>query len=176
MEVRALTLHIADADLNSLVAKWLPSSSPLEDVSVQIRPEGICVKGVYPLLVNVSFESWWVLGVVIGKVSANLAKLKAFGMPAMVFKSAVLKSLQELSAREYWFEVQGDEVHLDMEYLLGRHVGPARIHLRSLLCREGLLVVEAGKRMTSAERSSWREKKKKGRAPGRIVAYAFAGD
>jgi hypothetical protein len=144
MDVRALTLHIGDADLNALAAKLLPADSPLEDVRVQVRPEGICVKGVYPLLVSVSFESWWSVGVVNGKVSANMTRLKAFGMPAMVFKSAVLKALQDLSAREYWFEVQGDEVHLDIEYLLARYACQTRLSLRSVRCGEGVIVVEAG--------------------------------
>jgi len=145
MEVRALTLHIADADLNSLVAKLLPPDSPLEDVSLQVRPEGVCVKGVYPLLVNVSFECWWVIGETNGKVSANLSKLKAFGMPAMVFKSAVLKALHELSARDNWFEVKGEEVYLDIEYLLGRYACQTRLNLRSVMCGDGVMVVEASK-------------------------------
>jgi hypothetical protein len=145
MEVHVLTLHVAETDLDALAAKLLPPDAPLEDVSFQIRPEGICVKGVYPLLVNVAFESWWQIRVENGKVSANMSKLKAFGMPAMVFKSAVLKSLHELSAREYWFEVKGEEVHLDIDYLLSRFACPGRMHLRSIVCGTGIVVVEAGK-------------------------------
>ncbi len=145
MDVHALKMIIADADLNALAAKLMPPDSPLENVSIQVRPEGICVKGVYPLLVNVSFESWWQVGVAHGKVTANMTKLKAFGMPAMVFKSAVLKTLHELSAKERWFEVKGEDVHLDLEFLLSRHACPARLNLRSVVCGDGIIVVEAGK-------------------------------
>jgi len=145
MEIRELTVHIADADLNSLAARLLPADSPLEEVAIQVRPEGVCIKGVYPLLVNVSFESWWTIGVDHGKVTANMSKLKAFGMPATVFKSAVLKALHEMSAREYWFEVKGEEVHLDIEYLLGRYACQTRLNLRSVACLDGAIVVEARK-------------------------------
>ncbi len=146
MQVLALTMHIADADLNALAAKLIPPDSPLEDVSIQIRPEGICVKGVYPLLVNVSFESWWQVGVEQGKVTANMTRLKAFGMPGMVFKSAVLKALQQISAQEVWIEVKGEDVHLDFEYLLTRYACPTQLFLRSVACGEGMVVVEANKR------------------------------
>jgi hypothetical protein len=95
-------------------------------------------------LVNVSFESWWAVGVSNGKVTANITRLKAFGMPAMVFKSAILKAIQELSAREYWFEVSGEEVHLDFEFLASRYACPARLNLRSVVCGDGIIVVEAG--------------------------------
>lgn len=145
MEVHTLKLLIVEADLNSLAAKFLPADTPLEDVSFHIRPEGICVKGVYPLLVNVAFESWWQLGVDSGKVSANMTKLKAFGMPAMVFKSAVLKVLQEISAREFWFEVKGEEVHIDVESSLTRFACPSRVYLRQITCGDGIATVEAGR-------------------------------
>jgi hypothetical protein len=144
MDVRSLTLHIAEADLNTLATKALPPDSPLEDVRIQVRAEGICVKGVYPLLVNVSFESWWAIGVVGGKATANMTKLKAFGMPAMVFKSAVLKTLNEMASREYWFEVRGDDVYLDLEYFLSRYACPTRLNLRSVVCGDGVVIVEAG--------------------------------
>jgi hypothetical protein len=145
MEVLSLNLKIVEADLNALAAKLLPPDTPIEDVAFLIRPEGICVKGVYPLLVNVAFESWWALDVEEGKVTANMTKLKAFGMPAMVFKSAVLKVLEELSAREVWFEVKGEKVHVDIETSLGRYACPSRLYLRRIACADGIVIIEAGK-------------------------------
>lgn len=145
MEVYSLKLHVTEADLNALASRFLDDDTPLEEVRMEVKPEGLCVRGVYPLLVNVSFESWWKVGVIGGKVAAKMTKLKAFGMPAMIFKSAVLKALHEISAKEFWFEVKGEDVHLDVEYLVARYACHAKIHLKSVTCGEGELFVEAGK-------------------------------
>ena len=144
MEVQSLTLQVADADLDALAAKLLPPDSPIEDLRIRLKPEGACVSGMYPLLVNVSFECWWTVTVENGKAIAKIARLKAFGMPATVFKSAVLKSLETLAKDEFWIAVKGDEVQLDLEAFLSRHACPAKLNLRRISFQEGFAIVEAG--------------------------------
>lgn len=145
MEVHLLRLEIGDADLSSLIARHLPDDGPLENVAVRIQPGGLFITGVYPILVNVAFESWWRLGVEGGKVWADLTRLKAFGMPAMVFKSAILKAIEDISGQWLWIEIRGERIHVDVEAALGRHAIPGRVHLRRLDCGDGTLLIEAGK-------------------------------
>ena len=145
MEVLALELHLTADDLNAVVRKVLPPDSPVEDLQVMLAAGTVGVRGVYPLLVNVSFECWWEADVAQGKVRCRLTQLKAMGMPGMVFKSAVLRALQSAAKREYWLDVRGDEVHIDPEYLLARHLLPGKLNLKALQVNDGSLVLKAGR-------------------------------
>ena len=100
MEINALELILTDADLAALIEKHSPPDLPIEDLKVTFRPEGVCVQGSYPMLVRVNFECWWTVEAADGKVRCAIAKLKAMGMPAMVFKSAVLKVLEGVAKDE----------------------------------------------------------------------------
>src|SRR3954453_3398633 len=113
MEVHALELHLTEDDLNTLIGRLVPADSPVEDLRVQLKPDAVCVRGVYPLLVNVSFECWWQADVSQGKVRCRITQLRAMGMPGMVLKSAVLKALESAARREYWLAVHGEEIHID---------------------------------------------------------------
>jgi hypothetical protein len=144
MNIHTLRLELGDADCDALTRRLMPPQSPLEDLRVEIRPEGVCVKGAYPLFVSVSFESWWQLTAVEGKLSATLTKLKAFGMPGMVFKSAIMKVLREVSAKHQWLEVRGDDALFDVEALLTRELCPTRMRVHRIVSGHGMLVLEAG--------------------------------
>src|SRR5262245_1584449 len=105
MELHALDLLLTDADLAALIATHSPADLPIEDLKVTLRPEGVCVQGSYPMLVRVNFECWWTVEVAAGKIRCAIAKLKAMGMPAMVFKSAVLKVLEGIAKDEFWIAI-----------------------------------------------------------------------
>jgi hypothetical protein len=145
MDVNALDLRLADADLAAIIAKHSPAELSIEDLTVTLKPEGVCVRGSYPMLVSVNFECWWTVEVAAGKVRCTIAKLKAMGMPAMVFKSAVLKVLEEVAKDEFWIAIDGEHVVLDPEFLLAKYVAPGHLNLKSITLGEGTATVIAGK-------------------------------
>ena len=145
MDVNALELVLTDADLAALIEKHAPADLTVEDLKVTFRPEGICVTGSYPMLVHVNFECWWTAEVVAGKIRCAISKLKAMGMPAMVFKSAVLKVLEGFAKDEFWIAIAGEEVVLDPEYLLARYLSPGHLNLKAITLGDGTATVTAGR-------------------------------
>jgi hypothetical protein len=145
MEVHVLELHLTDADLQTLVQKHLPSDLPVEDLRIYFTAEGVQVRGTYPLLVNVGFECAWQVEVAQGKLRGKLARMKALGMPAMVFKSAVMKALEVFAKDEYWLAVEGEHVVIDPEYLLSRYALPGRLNLRSIRFQDTEAFISAGR-------------------------------
>ncbi len=77
-------------------------------------------------------------------MSATLTKLKAFGMPGMVFKSAIMKALRDVSVKHQWLEVRGDDVLFDVEALLSRELCPTRMRVQRIVSGQGMLVLETG--------------------------------
>lgn len=145
MEVHALELHLTQEDLNGLARKLVPEDSPVEDLQILLKPGSVGVRGVYPMLVNVSFECWWQADISQGKVRCKITQLRAMGMPGMVFRSAVLRALESLAKREYWFAVEGEDIFIDPEYLLSRHAIPGRLNLKALQVLESALVLVGGR-------------------------------
>jgi hypothetical protein len=145
MDVNALELVLTDADLAALVEKHVPADLSIEDLKVTIRPEGLCMQGSYSLLVRVNFECWWIAEVSAGKIRCTISKLKAMGMPAMVFKSAIIKVLADFAKNEFWMAVKGETVVLDPEYLLARYLAPGHLNLKSIVLGEGTATVLAGR-------------------------------
>ena len=145
MDVNALELVVTDADLAALVEKHVPADLSIEDLKVTIRPEGICMQGSYPMLVRVNFECWWTAEVSAGKIRCAISKLKALGMPAMVFKSAIIKVLGDFAKNEFWRAIDGETVVLDPEFLLARDVLPGHLNLKSIALGEGTATVLAGR-------------------------------
>ncbi|HEX3315275.1 MAG TPA: hypothetical protein VHR72_10315 [Gemmataceae bacterium] len=145
MDVNALELVLTDADLAALISKHAPADLTVEDLKVVFRPEGICVTGSYPMLVRVNFECWWTAEVTAGKVRCMISKLKAMGMPAMVFKSAVVKVLESFAKDEFWIAIDGETVVLDPEFLLARYVAPGHLNLKAIALGEGTATVTSGR-------------------------------
>src|SRR5262249_52913881 len=131
-----------EQDLNELVARHLPPDQPVEDVRLRVAPEGVYVSGVYPLFVNVAFETLWELGVRGGRATARLAGFKALGLPAMVFKSMVMKVIEDAAQTEDWLQVEDSTVLADVERLLRNRV-PVRANLTAVRCDAGRLVIES---------------------------------
>jgi hypothetical protein len=145
MEILALRATISEQVLNELVARYLPADSPVEEVRIAVTPEGVIVKGEYPLLVTVSFETLWELSVVEGKVVARLARLRTLGMPMMVLRSVVMGAIASAARSEDWLQVEKDTVRMDLDRALTNEGLRSRTNLTAVRCEAGQLVIEAGK-------------------------------
>jgi hypothetical protein len=144
MELQALKLLVTEQDLNALLKKYLPADQPLENVTIRIAPEGIYVSGEYPLFVRVAFETLWAPDIQAGKVIARLEGLKAMGLPATLFKSAVMKVIEDAVEKENWLTFDGDAVVADVDRLLAGEGIKVKTNLRAVRCQAGTLLIEAG--------------------------------
>jgi hypothetical protein len=144
MEIHVLRMSISDKDLNDLIDKHLRQDQPVDELKVQISSDGVRLKGVYPLFVNVSFETHWELGVRGGKATARLAGFRALGIPGNIFKSAILKLVADAAHRHPGLEIDNDTVVLDLERLCQENGLTARINLTGVTCQDGILLLEAG--------------------------------
>ena len=143
MEIQALKLLILQQDLNELLTRYLPGDNGLENVQIRIAPEGVYVTGEYPMLVRVGFETLWELEARAGKVHARLAGLKAMGLPAAVFKGAVLKAIEEAVQTENWLAFEKDTMVVDVDRLLAEKGITAKTNLNGVRCLAGEVVIEA---------------------------------
>src|SRR4051794_5879562 len=114
MEIQALRMLVTEPDLNDLVRRYLPPDQPLEDVHVRLEGDGIHITGQYPFFINVKFETVWEVGVVDGLAFARLAHFKAMGVPGNIFKSAILKVIEEAARKESWIRIVGEQVRADL--------------------------------------------------------------
>jgi len=144
MEIQALKLLVTEQDLNELVKKHLPDDQPLENVRIRVAPEGVYVTGEYPLLFRVGFETLWELDSQGGKLLARLTGLKAMGLPATVFKSAVMKAIEEAVQKEDWLGFEDDTVVVAVDQLLAEQGIQAKTNLSAVRCQTAALLIEAG--------------------------------
>jgi hypothetical protein len=142
MELHALRASVSDQDLTQLAARHL-RDQPVEDVTFRIAADGIHIKGVYPLFINVNFETHWQLGVQAGKITARLAGMRAFGVPGNVFKSAIMKFISDAAHKHDWLQIENDIVVVDVDQLLAQNGLAARTNLTSVVCQDQVLVIEA---------------------------------
>ena len=144
MELHALQLSMSEQDVNDLIRRYLPPDSPVEDVQVRLTPEGIVVTGQYPFFFTVKFETVWQVGIQGGQVWARLAGFKAMGVPGNIFKSAIMKLIQDAAKREDWVRITGDEVVADAERGYAKYAVPIRLNLKAITLLPGQLLVQAG--------------------------------
>jgi hypothetical protein len=145
MEIVALKATLSEQTLNEVVARHLPADAPVEDLRLAITPEGIVVKGEYPLLVTVAFETLWEPSVADGKLVVRLARLRTLGMPMTVLRSVVMTALAAAARTEAWIQVDKDHIRIDVDGALAKEGLRARVNLKSVTCQPGVLVIEAGK-------------------------------
>jgi hypothetical protein len=143
MEIQALKLLVTEQDLNEIIRKHLPDDQPLENLQIRVAPEGVYVTGEYPLLFRVGFETMWELEIQGGKLLARLAALKAMGLPATVFKSAVLKAIEEAVQKEDWLAFDADTIVVDVDRLLAGEGIRAKTNLNAVRCQAGALLIES---------------------------------
>ena len=100
MELHALRLSLTEQDLNDLLRKYLPKDVEVEDLRVKLSTQGIHVTGIYPFFIPVHFETIWEVGVETGHATARLASFKAMGVPGNIFKSAVVKIVEDIAKQK----------------------------------------------------------------------------
>ena len=144
MEIHALKLSLSEQDINDLLRKHLPADQPIEDLAVRLSPHGLTVSGIYPLFINVHFETLWKIGLDGGQVTARLDHFKAMGVPGNIFKSAIVKMIEDLAGAEDWLRVQGDTLWVDVDRCIGKYAFTARTDLKLLDCQAGQLLVQGG--------------------------------
>ncbi len=144
MEIHSLHVLITEQDLNDLARKHMPKDVPVEDVRLRLSPDGLHVTGVYPFFINVKFETIWHVRAEHGNVVAQLTKFRAMGVPGNIFKSAIMKMIEDIAKREQWIHVAGDQLIADPDQACGKYAVPAKTHLKSIIVQTGLLVIEAG--------------------------------
>jgi len=144
MEIQALRVLVTEQDLNELIRRYAPPDQPVEDLQVRLSTEGIHITGQYPFFISVKFETVWEVGVVNGLAAVRLAKFKAMGVPGNIFKSAIMKVIEDAARKESWVRVSGDQVLADLEVACAKYAVPAKLRLKAITARPGELVVEAG--------------------------------
>src|SRR5438270_4509898 len=142
MEVHALTLSLSEQDLNDLLRKHLPPDQPIEDLTVRVNVQGLRITGVYPLFINVHFETQWELGIERGLITARLHQFKAMGVPGNIFKSAIVKMIEDLARTEEWVRIKGDSIWFDVDACIGRYAFTAQTNLKVLACQTGQIILE----------------------------------
>lgn len=144
MEVHSLRITVTEQDLNALAKKIKAGESPIENPEVRIAPEGVTVKGVYPMFVNVSFETQWELAITDGNVTVKLLLLRAMGMPGNIFKSVLMKVIADAAKDKPGFRIDEDTIVIDLDTLLKAEGIDARTRLSALDCQAGQITLTAG--------------------------------
>jgi hypothetical protein len=144
MEIHSLHVLLTEQDLNELARKHIPKDVPVDDVRLRLSPEGIHVSGVYPFFINVNFETIWHVAAEQGKAVARLTKFRAMGVPGNIFKSAIMKVIEDLAKKERWLRIAGDQIIADPDQALAQYAVAGKTHLKSIIVQTGLLVIEAG--------------------------------
>jgi hypothetical protein len=144
MELHSLKLSLTEQDLNDILRKYLPKNLDVEELRVKFSDQGIHVAGVYPFFFPVRFETIWEVGVEHGHASARLASFKAMGVPGNIFKSAVVKIVEDIAKQENWIRIVGDRFLADVELGCSKYAVLAHLHLKSITVKPGALMLEAG--------------------------------
>jgi hypothetical protein len=144
MEIHALKLSLSEQDLNDLLQKHVPKDSEIEDLRVKLSDDGIHVTGVYPFFISVRFETIWEVGVQSGQATVRLASFKAMGVPGNIFKSAIMKVVENVAKKEPWIRIEGDRIVVNLEAGCAKYATPARLNLKAVKIQAGQLLVEAG--------------------------------
>jgi hypothetical protein len=144
MELHALKLSLTEQDLNDLLRKYMPKDIEIDDLRVKLSEQGIHVTGIYPFFIPVRFETIWEVGVEAGHATARLASIKAMGVPGNIFKSAVVKIVEDIAKHENWIRIVGDRFLADVELGCSKYAVLAHLHLKAITVKQGALMLEAG--------------------------------
>src|ERR1043166_614376 len=144
MELHALKLSLTEQDLNDLLRKYMPKEIEIDDLRVKLSEQGIHVTGIYPFFIPVRFETIWEVGVEAGHATARLASIKAMGVPGNIFKSAVVKIVEDIAKHENWIRIVGDRFLADVELGCSKYAVLAHLHSKTITVKPGALMLEAG--------------------------------
>jgi len=143
MEIDTLRIVFTEEDLNDIARKLLLEGQTVEDVSIGISPEGFRVTGSYPLFITVRFEMLWQVGVEDDWIVLTLERFKAMGVPATIFKSAVMKFFEDVASKEPGIMIREHTVRVQPDRLIEKYACRARTHLTAIQCLDGVVAIEA---------------------------------
>ena len=66
------------------------------------------------------------------------------GVPGNIFKSAVVKLVEDIARQEHWIRIVGDRFLADLELGCSKYAVLAHLHLKSIVAQPGILLLEAG--------------------------------
>jgi hypothetical protein len=145
MEIQALKLLVPEDVVNRLIAEHTPKDVPLQDLAVQLSPDGVHVQGKYPtMFMKVAFETVWAVTVMSGQLEVRLADVKVSGFPATMLRGLIFKMMKESTDREPGLSVEGETLRVDIEQFLAAKGLPLRVNLTNVRCGPGSMVIEAG--------------------------------
>jgi len=145
MKVESLRVHIAEDDVNQLLPRAVPPDAGVENLQVRLTPEGMLLLGEYrALLVRMSFETRWEIALADNRVALRLAGVKVAGLPAGLLRGVLLKMVRDATAKEPGITVEEDKVVVDVAAAIKEKQLPLEIHLRTVKCGAGELLIEAG--------------------------------
>jgi hypothetical protein len=141
MEEAFLRFIATEDDLNRLLSRWLTPPSKLRDLSIEVIPDELLLRGVYETILRVPFKCFWKISVFDRRMVAELSNIKCVGVRLNLLKPYVLN---ELVSNCNVLERRGESVFLDLDRLLAQMIVPIRTNLTSVRCGTGQLVIECG--------------------------------
>jgi hypothetical protein len=145
MEIHALKLSVTEEELNEIAVELSSSKSAVQNLRLRITPEGIVVRGDYPMmLTKMAFETLWEVKGFGRTVEARLASVKVSGLPAGMLRAVLMKTLRELLAQEPGVRVGEESISIDLSKHRAIEKLRLRIHLTAVRSTPGNLIIEAG--------------------------------
>jgi hypothetical protein len=90
MEVAFLRFIATEDDLNRLLSRWLTPPSKLRDLSIEVIPDELLLRGVYETILRVPFKCFWKISVFDRRMVAELSNIKCVGVRLNLLKPYVL--------------------------------------------------------------------------------------
>lgn len=145
MHIHTLKMSVTEQELNELVAALPADKNAVENLRVRLTSDGVMVLGEYPtMLMKMAFETLWEVKGVGSIVEARLAAVKVAGLPAAMLRAVLLKTLRDLLAREPGVCVVDESIHVDLSKHTAIQKLRLHIHLTTVQCSHGKLMIEAG--------------------------------
>lgn len=145
MEIQALKLIVTDADLAVLIKERLSDLEGLEAVQARILPEGVRVQGEYPtgFGIKVPFETLWQLAAEGPGLQVKLESLKVAGLPAGMFRGALLRMIRDAAEEQPGIRVEEEMVRVDIVALAAGQGVELQVNFTAVRLSPGALVIEA---------------------------------
>jgi hypothetical protein len=144
MDIETLRLRVSGEEINALLGEHLPEETGVQNLQVLPTAEGIQMTGRYTgMLLPLSFETLWVLGVAEGRLRAQLTQVRVAGFPATKLRGVLLGVLAENIADVAGLMVQDDQVHFDVNVFLEDQAVPLRLTPSAIHCQPGWIILEA---------------------------------
>jgi hypothetical protein len=151
VDVLALQIRFTQADMAEVVRRLDQAvDHSLEDVRVELANEGIKLSGIYPMFLRVKFETTWTPSVRDGKLHVRLADLRALGVPGTIFRSAVVKLIEDAIENEPGVTRVEESIVFDLERVAAARLFPVSIQLQDVRIEQNALILTAGREKMEA--------------------------